>query len=312
MLKYYVRNGDDEAFRQLPGYQDQRDGTWVHGEQPQVSELDTLTQQFGLDRNILRDVMDKDELPRLEVSDGSLYVFFRSILRTKHGEIDSAPLLAVLTPNAFVSLSLTNAISDQKIATAAHGITTEDRGGLLLSTFTAILTDYEDSIKRTGRYIKDTGHRLKTHEVDNSDFIHFVTVEDNLGIYTLNLTSMLTVAERIRDNKTEHLSDDHIESINDIILHVRQLLSSTQALTQTLTSIRNAYSTIANNNLNLRMKKLTVLTVLIALPNVFYGMYGMNVILPFQDSAWAYASIVGFTVVLILLVYTLAKRFRLF
>lgn len=311
MLKYYIRNSDDETFRQQPAATEQ-DGLWVYGEQPQVTELDHLTERFGLDRNILRDVMDKDELPRLETSNNVLYVFFRSILRTKHGEIDSAPVLTIVSPTNFISLSLTNAISDQKIAAAAHTIPTSDRGGLLLATFTALITDYEDSIKRTGRYIKDIGHRLRTHEVDNDDFIHFVTVEDNLGIYTLNLTSMLTVAERIRDNRTEHLSDGNIESINDIILHIRQLLASTQAHTQTLTSIRNAYSTIADTTLNQRMKKLTVLTVLITLPNVFYGMYGMNVALPFQDSPWAYGAVVGFTVMLILLVYVIAKRFRLF
>lgn len=311
MLKYYVRTSDDETFRQQSTATEQ-DGLWVYGEQPQVTELDFLTEQFGLDRNILRDVMDKDELPRLETSNGVLYVFFRSILRTKHGEVDSAPVLTIVSPTNFFSLSLTNAISDQKIAAAAHDTPTSDKGGLLLATFTALITDYEDSIKRTGRYIKDIGHRLRTHEVDNNDFIHFVTVEDNLGVYTLNLTSMLTVAERIRDNRTEHLSDEHVESINDIILHIRQLLASTQAHTQTLTSIRNAYSTIADTTLNQRMKKLTVLTVLIALPNVFYGMYGMNVILPFQDSPWAYGAVVGFTAVLILLVYVVAKRFRLF
>lgn len=311
MLKYYVRHTPEEVFRLVSGYKDQ-DGLWVHGEQPQASELDTLSEQFGLDRNILRDVMDKDELPRLEVSDAGIYLFFRSILRTKHGEIDSAPLLAVLTPQVFVSLSLTNAISDEKISQAAYGITTGNRQGLLLATFTAIITDYEDSIKRTGRYIKDIGHRLRSHEVNNSDFIHFVTIEDNLGIYSLNLTSMLSVAERLKDNKSEHLSDMNMESVDDIILHIRQLIVTVQTLTQTVSSIRNAYSTIADNNLNLRMKKLTVLTVLIALPNVFYGMYGMNVILPFQETPWAYGAIVGFTVGLILLVYVLAKRFRLF
>lgn len=310
MLKYYVRHSPDETFRELPGYTDQA-GTWAHGEQPQREDLDTLSERYGLDRNILRDVLDKDELPRLEASNGGLYVFFRSITRTKHGEIDSAPLLAIVTPDVFVSLSLTNAISDQKIASAAHG-PTDDAAGLLLATFTAIVTDYEDSIKRTGRYIKDIGHRLKTHEVDNNDFIHFVTVEDNLGIYSLNLTSMITVAERLRENKTEHLSQEHTESVDDIVLHIKQLLTSVTALTQTLTSIRNAYSTIADNNLNARMKRLTVLTVLIALPNVFYGMYGMNVMLPFQDVPWAYGGIVGFTVILIFLVFLLAKRFRLF
>jgi Mg2+ and Co2+ transporter CorA len=60
------------------------------------------------------------------------------------------------------------------------------------------------------------------------------------------------------------------------------------------------------------MKTLTVLTILIALPNVFYGMYGMNVSLPFADQPWAYAVVVLFTFVLIIAVYLLARRFRIF
>jgi magnesium transporter len=77
-------------------------------------------------------------------------------------------------------------------------------------------------------------------------------------------------------------------------------------------SIRNAYGTIANNVLNQRMKTLTMLTLLIALPNVFYGMYGMNVDLPFQHEPWLYIVIVVFTLALILIVYWVAKRRHVF
>lgn len=311
MLKYYVRHTPEETLQSLPGYREQ-DGLWVHGEQPQVAELITLHKQYGLDSNILRDVLDRDELPRLEVNDGNLYVFLRSIQRTKHGQIESAPVLTVLTPRVFVSLSHTAALNQHKIVEAAHAIPTTERGGMFLATMTAIITDYEESIVRTARYIKDIGHRLRTHEVDNSDFIHFVTVEDNLGIYALNLANTMTVAERLKDAKVAHLSESDIESIDDIILHIRQLLTSVQSHAKTVESIRNAYTTIANNKLNERIKRLTVLTVLITLPNVFFGMYGMNIVLPLQDEPWAYTGIVGFTIVIILFVYMLAKRYRLF
>jgi magnesium transporter len=60
------------------------------------------------------------------------------------------------------------------------------------------------------------------------------------------------------------------------------------------------------------MKTLTVFTVLIALPNVFYGMYGMNVNLPFKDAPWAFSAVVGFTIFLLLVVYLTAKRLRIF
>ena len=60
------------------------------------------------------------------------------------------------------------------------------------------------------------------------------------------------------------------------------------------------------------MKVLTAITILLAIPNVFYGMYGMNIALPFQGEAWAYPVITGFTVLLIGIVYIFAKRLRLF
>ena len=84
------------------------------------------------------------------------------------------------------------------------------------------------------------------------------------------------------------------------------------ANTQTINSIQNAYSTIANNVLNQRMKVLTAITILLAIPNVFYGMYGMNIALPFQGEPWAYPVIVSFTVALIGVIYIVAKKLRLF
>ena len=60
------------------------------------------------------------------------------------------------------------------------------------------------------------------------------------------------------------------------------------------------------------MKILTGATVIIAMPNVFYGMYGMNVELPFQKEWWSYFVIVGFTIVLTLTVLLLGRKNRIF
>ena len=56
------------------------------------------------------------------------------------------------------------------------------------------------------------------------------------------------------------------------------------------------------------MKTLTVLTLLVALPNVFYGMYGMNVALPFAEEPWAYGFVVLFTILVVIAVFVLAKK----
>ena len=122
----------------------------------------------------------------------------------------------------------------------------------------------------------------------------------------------MTVVGQLEANRRQLFNLRDIEAFGDIILHARQLLVAIGSSAQTIDSIQNAYSTIANNTLNQRMKVLTTITILLAVPNVFYGMYGMNIGLPFQGEQWAYIAIMGVTLLLILLTLLLAKRFRLF
>lgn len=305
MLKYYVKRSDGENYQEL--VTPPSDNVWIHGEGVDEAELRLLSTTYGMNFNVLRDVLDVNELPRVEAHDDDLYVFVRTAQRGKHGQVVTTPVLLAVKGSVFANVSIAS-MTDYKLATplltASQGNTTTS---LLLGLFATVVSEYEDLMQRTARYIFNTGRRLRTHEVTNQDFIAFVTVEDNLNEYRMNLSGMLVVAERLRE-AVQDKGDK--EAIDDIMLYIRQLLVSIERHNQTVTSIRNAYGTIANNVLNQRMKTLTVLTVMITLPNVFYGMYGMNVPLPFQDATWMYANIVIFTVIVTISVYLLAKRFK--
>lgn len=306
MLKYYVKHSRGEAYQELTT--PPRENVWIHGNGVTEADLRLLASTYGMNFNALHDVLDVNELPRVEIHQENLYVFVRSAKRGKHGQVVTTPVLLAVHGTVFASLSIA-ATTDYSATAAALPARESNATGLLLGAFAGVVDEYEQLIQRTARYIFNTGRRLRTHEVKNEDFITFVTVEDNLNEYRMNLSSMLVVAQRLKD-----VLDDPAdkEAIEDILLYIRQLLVSIDSHNQTITSIRNAYTTIANNVLNQRMKTLTALTMLIALPNVFYGMYGMNVGLPFHDQPWAYGAIVVFTIVITLLVFILAKRFKVF
>lgn len=306
MLKYYVRHSAREEFQKAD--HPPRENAWVHGELVTPSDLQALASTYDLKLNILRDVLDKDELPRVEFIDDELYVFVRTAWRTKHGQVLTAPVLLAVKGSVFVSVSAA-ATDGHKLATPHTDLESKDTHSLLLGTFAAVVSEYQELMVYTSHVIHDTGQRLRTHEVTNQDFIRFVTVEDNLNEYRLNLNGMLVVAQRLHE--TLGRSRDN-EAVEDILLYIRQLLVAIDSHSQSITSIRNAYSTIANNTLNLRMKTLTVLTLLVTLPNVFYGMYGMNLALPFAEEPWAYGAIVGFTVLVVVLVYIVAKKRGIF
>ncbi len=310
MLAYYAKRSPGEDFEQISRPVSR--GIWIDGASLSDQEINALINDYDLNRNTVYDARDRGELPRVEFIAGDAYVFLRLPRLAKSGHVSALPLLCIVKPDAFLSLSIGETLSPEKVVLSTLPITTEQTETLLLGVIAGVVAEYEELLAHTSRSITDTANRLKSHDVTNRDFIHFVTVEHNLNSCRMNLDSTLTMSKRLRENKHETFDEDSLEALDDISLHIQQLLVSITSHTQSVESIRNAYSTVANNTLNQRMKTLTVFTVLITLPNVFYGMYGMNVALPFADKSWAYAGIVGFTVSLILIVFLLAKKLRIF
>ncbi|MGB3946199.1 MAG: CorA family divalent cation transporter [Candidatus Saccharimonadales bacterium] len=311
MLAYYAKRSPGEEFERISKPLPEV-GIWIDGSNVSDIEIDGLIERYALDRNIVRDVRDRNELPRVEYSNGTSYVFVRLPKISKAGHVRTLPLLCVLGDKMFMTLSTGDSVAPESLALSTLPITTDHTETLLLGVMAAIVSTFEDMISHTNRSITDTANRLKTHDITNRDFIHFVTVEANLNHCRMNLDSTLVMAKRLHENKRETLGEDSLEALDDIALHIQQLLVSIDSHLGSVESIRNAYGTIANNTLNQRMKTLTVFTVLITLPNVFYGMYGMNVALPYGDSPWAYAMVVGASMTAILLVYAIAKKLRIF
>lgn len=310
MLAYYAKRSQGEEFEKLSTPVET--GMWINGTQLEAPEINELIRTYNLAANIVYDVKDRQELPRVEFANNDTYLFIRLPRLANSGRISTVPLLCIIRDTLFLSLSSDDGISPEQLVKATLPSTTENTADLLLSVIASSISMYEELLKHTERSINDTGNRLRTHEVTNQDFIHFVTVEDNLNTYRVNLNGIATTATRLKESNHYIVSDNSNEMLDDILLHIQQLLTAVASYGSRVESIRNAYSTIADNNLNLRIKTLTVFTMLIALPNVFYGMYGMNVPLPFQQEPWMYGLIVGFTIIVTVVVYIVAKRLKIF
>lgn len=311
MLAYYAKRSLGEEFEEIPRPIDS--GVWVDASTASDGEIDSLIKQHNLDANVVYDVRDRGELPRVEYSNDTAYVFLRLPRLTKTSHVTTLPLLCVVKPTVFVTLSIGESIPPHAVAASTIPVTTEHTETLLVGVMASVVAAFEEMISHTSRSITDTANRLKTHEITNHDFVHFVTVEDNLTHCHMNLDSMLAMTKRLKENNHETLGAESLEFLDDIILHIQQLLVAITSYQSRVESIRNAYSTIANNGLNQRMKTLTVFTVLIALPNVFFGMLGMNMVLPLPiDETWVFPTVLTATSIVILIVFLIGKRLRIF
>lgn len=308
MLRYYVKKSYNEEPQEVKT--PSAEHVWVYGSEVTADELTYLADEYHIDNGVLRDVLDKHELPRVEYTAGVLYVFLRTPHTTSSsGGVSSVPFLSVIKNGSLLTLSSRTYLTPNDLFENVR-FSMRSNKHVFLQIVSYVIKQYQEYIQQTGSYIHNTKKRLETHEVDTRDFLKFVTVESDLNEYTTNLTAIQTVLTRLRENKHQLFTENDCEYLDDIVLHTNQLLVSVQSHTQAITSIRNAYSTISNTTLNRRMKTLTLLTLLVALPNVFFGMFGMNVILPFSDQPWAYSAITLISLTIVVGVYIIVRRMR--
>lgn len=284
--------------------------TWVHVPDKKV-DIAELAVQYALDANVVRDVYDRHELPRLEFKQGVQYIFLRTPAGV-HAQSDvTVPLLVAIKQGHFFTISPFVEMSPTHVSQFLPS-NTDRPAALAVATLAAVTAEYQNRVNALEEKIASARKRLRSHEVKNADFVEFVTIGERLSEYASSLEGLTRISQHLFANRRQLFSPRDLEAIEDIALHAKQVLAAISASSATIASIQGAYSTIANNILNQRMKALTVITILLAIPNVFYGMYGMNIALPFQGEAWAYPAIIGGTVLLIALVYVVARRFRLF
>jgi len=307
MIAYYISHSAREGLHHV--LTPPATNAWVYGRDVTIPETEKLSAQYGLDDSIVSDIHDKHELPRVEYgTGGTMYLFVRSVERNTLGEVKTAPLLAIANGKQYFTLSPASYLQPEDIIPQLEQRKTADGSVLLLLTLNTLLITYERFLRHTAQSIDDIGHRLRSHEVENKDFLKFITIDENLNTYQTNLSATQAVLERLKDNRHNMFGVRQLEVIDDLILHIRQMLVSVSSNTQRVASMRSTYTTIANNNLNQRIKTLTVLTILITLPNVIFGMYGMNVALPFMEQGWVFPMIIAATVLVVLGVYITVRR----
>ena len=304
MIKYYFRSVRSEAMQELS---EPKRGTWIYVEAPSERELEALAEQYNLDFGHLKDAVDEDEMPRLEKEGKDIYMFVRFAYKDVDGAIETAPLLFVFTGEVMITVSLVRLACLDKFLGNKLEFATTQRAKLLLQIQHQIVEMYDNYINTTSKQIKLIRARLRGHEIRNQDFIDFVTIEDELNEFLGALLPTNATLRRLLQGRHVTLFDEDQDLIEDLLLSNEQSIEACGSNIKSISNIREAYSSISSNNLNRTMKLLTVATVMLALPNVFFGMFGMNVDLPFQEAAWAYYAVVGVTVLTLLAGYRWAR-----
>ncbi len=308
MIKYYYKSLRSQELKELDAA---KRGAWVYVESPTHKEVDYLIKQFNLNEGLVTDALDENEMPRLERDGDQVYIFVRAAYTTANGEVDTAPLLFIYATDVIITITLRRLGCLDLFLNNRVDFATTQRTKMVLQIMHQIVEQYESYITLASKQIKAIRSRLRGQEISNQDFIDFVTIEDGLNEFLSVLMPTNATLRRLSLGRHIQLFEEDQDLVEDLLLGNEQSIEACRSNVKSIINIRQAYSSISSNNLNRTMKILTLVTVIIALPNTFFGMYGMNINLPFQHAAGIYVGIIITTLVAIFGIVAFLKHRRI-
>lgn len=285
--------------RMLTVIEEPRAGSWCHVVQPSSEELDYVAEKFQLDRDILNDAIDAYEAPRVEVEDGVTYVFLR-YCRPEDVDIPTEPILIVYTNSAIVTIMRSNDNVLEQIINGAVPVLTTQKTKTFLHILEQINRSYRLQLNIVAKQILRFRTQLRQPDVTSVEIIRFIELEEDLNEFLSALQPQGLVLNALESGKYMRLYDDDRDLVEDIMLNTSELVQLSMSRLRSVVNIRQAYDAIATNNLNQTFRRLTSIAIFLAIPTLFGGLYGMNVLLPFQEAKYAFAGI------LLLIVLTMA------
>jgi magnesium transporter len=293
--------------RELSVLEKPKAGSWCHVVEPSADELTEVAELFDLNRDLLNDAIDVYEAPRVEIDGENTYVFTR-YCHPEGQDVATEPLLIVYTANNIVTvMRKADTVLDQILQGTVQILTTQ-KTKTFLHIVEQINRSYRIQLTQVSKRVLQIRARLRRSEITNVEFVSFLELEEDLNEFLTALQPQSAVLISLKTGRYMKLYEDDLDLIEDLMLNTTELIEITKSRLRTLVNIRQAYDTIATNNLNKTFKRLTSIGIFLSIPMIAGGLWGMNVAVPFEDNKSAFWIIVMITSIVTYLTIRFFKK----
>lgn len=270
-------------------------GCWVNVVAPTEEERAWLEEGLGVLPEFVSSALDDEETSRIDYDEDARQIFVivdypvvgedgAGVRPQSPLQYDTMPLSMVFLPERglFVTISLLeNKVVNDMAGGRVRNVDTRLRTRFLLQMLLHISQLYLVYLRRIDRLSSNTEARLHA-SVRNEELIQMLNLEKSLVYFSTSLKSDEVTLNKIAQGRIIPLYEDDQDLLEDVLVEVRQAIEMANIYSGTLSGTMDAFASIISNNLNIVMKVLSVITIVMAIPNIVFGFYGMNVGLPFE------------------------------
>lgn len=135
------------------------------------------------------------------------------------------------------------------------------------------------------KQIDRKNHRIQTEvgkTMKNEEIIQLLDLQNALVYFSTALGANERVHEKLSKVEAVTTGEDYQDLYDDVNIETKQAIETCIIYKNILSVTMDAYGSVISNNANDAMKTLTIITILLAVPTLIAGIWGMNMPVPFE------------------------------
>ena len=257
---------------------------------PDEREINSLIHDYALEPDFLRAALDEEESSRIETEDENTLIIIDSPVAEKGDSgvtYYTMPIGILVTPQHVITVSLReNAIISEFAEGVVKGVQTDLKTQFVLHIMLRVATRYLQFLKQIDKLSSLLEKQLRK-SMKNKELIQLLDVQKSLVYFSTSLKADETTLEKLMRGRYIKLYEDDQDLLEDVLIEIKQAIEMSSIYLNILSGTMDAFASVISNNLNIVMKVLASVTIVISIPNIIAGFYGMNVQgLPLSQFFW--------------------------
>ena len=282
-----------KIFKTFGGYAEIKEpqkGCWINVTNPSTEEVQKLSDDFALPTDLITDILDQDERPRVEFEDNWTLIILRIPVENKNNGVPFHTIpLGIFIADGF---TLTLCLQNNEVLPMGQPSPFRDQYQQITDNINFILRLFLRSGNLYMKYLKQINNMTSLIEQDleksikNKELNKLLKMEKCLVYFITSIKANEIVLAKLRNSKkvTTEINEDLLE---DAFIENKQALEMAQIYSDIQSGMMDAFASVISNNLNDVMKQLTLISIILMIPTLIASLFGMNVPNFMENSVWA-------------------------
>ncbi|WBW49854.1 magnesium transporter CorA family protein [Peptoniphilus equinus] len=262
---------------------------WTQVTRPDDGELQALLELYNVPEDYITAALDVSEVPRTEQIDDSPALFLFSYpIKHDRGKFATRPLSVIVLPGEVITVSSDAPAFMDRVEATYRGIGgDEELQNFVANVAWAICSHFVEDVRELNRMIDGIEKEVRIADKPKI-FMQMIDIQKSLIRFDMATQENDPVIEALFQSESFTTSTRALDLLRDLQIENYQARCMIEEASTIMESLSDLYSNLIAFNLNVAMKVLTSITIVLTVPTIIGGLWGMNVDLPIDHTPYAF------------------------